>query len=335
MKTRSRRSPFHVHFENSTLLGPALAVTEKQIRDAFRRHPATSTTVRVTLGADGVGFADTIKSADVLFGWRFPRETLARDAPSLRWIHVYGAGVEHLRPLDWLPKWTVLTNSRGVHGKRASEFLLTAILMLNNRIPTVVGNQVRRKWRRVPNTGIAGKTLLILGVGQLGGSAARLARTMGVKVIGIRRSGKAHPHVDRMYRPQDLRKVLPQADFVLCSVPLTAETEGWIGRHELDLLKPGAGFINVGRANIVDYAALATKLRRNELSGAILDVVNPEPLPPSSPLWTTPNLLITPHSSTHDPERFMPRVLDQFVANLRRFIAGRPLLNQVNRRLEY
>jgi glyoxylate/hydroxypyruvate reductase len=253
----------------------------------------------------------------------------------LKWIHIHGAGVEHLRPFDWLPEQVILTNSRGVHGDRANEYLLMAILMLNNRVPRMVGNQVRRRWEQVYNTAIAGKTLLIVGVGHLGGGAARYAKKVGLKVIGVRRTGRPHRHVDRMYTPKDLPKLLPKADFVLCAVPLTSATQHLISRRELDLMKPSAGIINVGRAGVIDYEALAEKLGKDELSGAVLDVVPQEPLPPSSPLWKTPNLLITPHSSSDDEALYTPKTLDLFFRNVERFAARRPLVNRVNRELEY
>jgi phosphoglycerate dehydrogenase-like enzyme len=138
-----------------------------------------------------------------------------------------------------------------------------------------------------------------------------------------------------MVGPEDLHDVLPEADFLLVTAPLTAATRGLIGRRELDLLKPTCGFINMGRARVVDYDALVDKLARGELGGAILDVFDPEPLPPESRLWSTPNLLIVPHVSSDDAERYTPTVLDRFFANFARYLAGRPLRNCVDPRREY
>lgn len=324
-----------VHFENDTALGPVFAITEDRIRAALGRNKRAARLVDVSFGADGRNFDRRMKDADVLFAWRFPKEKIASAAPNLRWIHVHGAGVEHLRPFKWLPERVTLTNSRGVHGDRANEYLLMAILMLNNRVPSMVGNQMRRRWRQLYNTAIGGKTLLIVGVGHLGGGAARYAKKVGLKVIGIRRSGRPVRHVDEMHTPDRLHALLPRADFVLCAAPLTSETEHLIGKRELDLMKPTAGIINVGRAGVVDYKALAGKLRRNELSGAVLDVFSPELLPRSSPLWTVPNLVITPHSSSDDEELYTPDTLDLFFRNVERLAARRPLLNQVDRTMGY
>jgi len=138
-----------------------------------------------------------------------------------------------------------------------------------------------------------------------------------------------------MGKPGDLDRFLPRADIVLVTVPLTKETRQLVGKRELDLMKPEAGLINMGRARVVDYEALAAKLTREELSGAILDVFDPEPLPADSPLWTTPHLLISPHVSSDDVVQYVPRTLDLIFENVRRLLAGRPLKNRVVPEREY
>jgi phosphoglycerate dehydrogenase-like enzyme len=138
-----------------------------------------------------------------------------------------------------------------------------------------------------------------------------------------------------MYGPKDLKKVLPQADFVLAILPLTAETRGLLGRAELDLLPRHAGVINIGRGAVIDNDALADKLRKGELSGAVLDVFPEEPLPASSPLWATPNLIMSPHCAIDDASAYAERALDIFLGNLKRYLAGRKLVNLVDTRLGY
>ncbi len=132
-----------------------------------------------------------------------------------------------------------------------------------------------------------------------------------------------------MFTSGELHEVLPRADFVLITVPLTPETKGWIGREAFDLMKEGAGFINLGRARVVDYDVLRAKLKKGKLSGAILDVFDPEPLPKDSPLWSTPNLIMTPHVASDDDEHYMPRTLDLFFDNVQRYLVGMPLRNRV------
>ncbi len=334
-KTKNNRRPIRVHFENDPGLGPVFALTKERVRAALKRNPRAAKLVKASFGGGDGRFAENMRDADVLFAWRFPKDRIKRISPDLQWIHIHGAGVEHLRPFSWMPAQTRLTNSRGVHGDRANEYFLMTILMLNNRVPTMVSNQMRRRWEQVYNTAIAGKTLLIVGVGHMGGGAARYAKKVGLRVLGIRRTGQPHPHVDEMYRPNQLMKLLPRADFVLCATPLTSATEQMIGRRELRAMKPGAGIVNVGRAGIIDHEALAAMLKKGALSGAVLDVLPREPLPASSPLWKVPNLIITPHSSSDDEDLYTPRSLDLFFSNLERFAAGRTLLNEVNRKLEY
>jgi phosphoglycerate dehydrogenase-like enzyme len=270
----------------------------------------------------------------VLFGWDFDRKNLVKRAPNLKWVHAHGAGVNHLLPLDWLPKGAVLTNSRGVHGDRASEYAIMAVLALNNRLPEMFTNQRKSRWQQLYNTGIAGKTLLVVGVGSVGGGTAGFAKKFGMHTIGVRRTGKSHPDIDEMVKPRDLNRVIRKADFVLVTAPHTKDTHHMIGARQLDLMKKGAGLVNYSRANLVDYRALRRKLQRNELS-AVLDVFDPEPLPSSSPLWRTPNLIMTPHSSSDDTDQYTPLTLDLVFRNMARFLQGKPLHNRVRPELGY
>ena len=331
---RGRAKRIHLHIENGSELGSVFEATPRRVQEALARHPRLKGRLEITIGYDGDIIEREIGTADAIFAWNFDRKNLARRAPRLRWVHAHGAGVSHLMPLDWLPRGAVLTNSRGVHGPKADEYTTMALLMLNNNLPRTVTNQRRAKWEQPFNTGIAGKTLLILGVGHVGGGAAHWAKRFGLTVLGIRRTGKRHPDVDEMHPPSALKKLLPRADFVLVTAPLTAETRHMIGARELDLMKPGAGLVNYSRANLVDYGALAKRLRAGKLS-AILDVFDPEPLPRSSPLWNVPNLIITPHCSSDDREQYTPRTLDLVFRNMERFIEGKPLLNRVDPQLQY
>ena len=310
-------------------------MTPERLEAAARRHADVSKWVEASIGTDFDDFHAVIGELEVLVGWRFPSENLAERAPKLKWIHIWGAGVEHLLPLDWLPRGVTLTNNSGVHAPKAGEYMMMAILMLNNRIPTLVTSQHRAQWNEIFSTCVAGKTLAVVGVGQMGGAAAQRAKELGMRVLGVRRNARPHRYVDEMYGPDELDRLLPQADFVLVTAPLTRETRNLIGRRELDLMKPHAGIINLGRAQVVDYEALADKLHRGELGGAILDVFDPEPLPPDSPLWETPNLIITPHVASDDWNEYMPRTLDLVFENIRRYFDGRPLKNRVRRSLEY
>jgi len=221
-----------------------------------------------------------------------------------------------------------------VHGSRAHEYAIMAILMLNNRVPEMVTHQRAGRWQQVFNSGIEGKTLLLIGVGSVGSGIARWAKRFGMKVIGIRRTGKPRPYVDEMHKPAALKKLLPKADFVAVATPATSQTQQMLGEAELALLKKGAGLLNYSRAALVDYDALRKRLEKGEVS-AILDVFDPEPLPADSPLWKTPNLIITPHCSSDDTERYTPKTLELVFRQMERFLAGKRLTNVVDRHLEY
>jgi phosphoglycerate dehydrogenase-like enzyme len=175
----------------------------------------------------------------------------------------------------------------------------------------------------------------VLGAGAIGTEVARLSRALGVRVLGISRSGKANPAFHACFASQQLHDILPQADFLLILLPLTQETEGLIGRREFDLLPAHAGVINLGRGAVIDNDALADKLRKGELSGAVLDVYPEEPLPRSSPLWCTPNLIMSPHCAIDDAEHYAKRALEVFLANLCRYLNGETLINLVDKVLGY
>lgn len=329
-----RPSSIRVHIENSRKYASVFWITPERYEAGLARHAALAPRVETTIGWDLEDFDREMPTADVLVGWNFPRDDLARRAPKLRWIHLTGAGVEHLTPLQWLPPHVDLTNNSGVHAPKASEFGLTAILMLNSRIPAYATNQRHGTWEQTFTGPVAGKTLAIIGVGSIGGAVAKRAGQFGMTVLGVRRSRRPKAGIAEMFGPDALDKVLPRADFVLITAPLTSSTRGLIGRAQLDLMRPHAGLVNMGRAGIVDYEALADKLTRGELSGAILDVFDPEPLPAHSRLWTTPNLIVTPHVSSDAPD-YVDRTLDLFFSNLQRYLQGRPLRNRVDAVREY
>jgi phosphoglycerate dehydrogenase-like enzyme len=272
---------------------------------------------------------------DVLLNPKFPLRALDQVAPNLRWIHVTGAGIEPLLPLDWLPTRAVLTNNSGVHAEKIKESALMMLLMLNARLPEIASNQRKSLWRPIFTPAIRGRTVLIVGVGDMGGAVAAAARQLGLRVLGIRRSGNPHPDVDEMFRPDDLDVVLARADFVVLAMPLTTETSRMLDQRRIRMMKVGAGLINIGRAGLIDHQALIDALNTGHLPGAILDVFEQEPLPPDSPLWRTDNVLIMQHVTSDDEDEYLPKTLDLVFANAQRLIAGCDLLNAVDPQLGY
>ena len=324
-----------LHVDTARTMAPVFRIEEPLFLEAIKKFPDLTGVLETTIGHDLEGFEDALSQSDAIVAWKFPCDNLRERAPHLKWIHIIGAGAEHLMPLDWLPRGVVLTNNRGVHAPKAAEYAAMALLMLNSQMPALITNQRHRSWDRRFSTTLAGKTLLIVGVGNMGGAAARAARRLGLRILGIRRTARPHRAVHEMHGPEDLSQLLPKADFVLVATPLTGDTRHLIGRAEFDLMKPGAGFINIGRAAVVDYTALSEKLQTGEISGAVLDVFDPEPLPSSSPLWDVPNLIITPHVSSDDAARYAARTLDLVLQNVRRLAENRPLLNPVQRARQY
>lgn len=315
-------------------------ITRPLIGAALKRNPLPIG-IRTTLGIDLANLAPLatatafVSSNDVVTDALFPLRKLVEVAPRLEWIHITGAGVEPLLPLDWLPKGVTLTNNSGVHVPKVAEFAAMALLMLNARIPRMVTNKEHRQWSQIFTPSIVGKTVVIVGLGDMGGTAAREAKRLGLRVIGIRPSARPHRYADEVWEPRHLPRMMRRADFIFVTAPLTPASRHLVGRETLAAAKAGAGLINVGRAGVVDYDALRAALASGAISGAILDVFEPEPLPASSPLWRTPNLILMPHCSSDDLDRYMPRTLDLVFQNMRRLIAGRPLKNVVDRRRGY
>ena len=330
-----RMVAFRLHIKNNRAGEAVFRTTSAQYDAAAARHAQVASQVKPIIDWDLDNFDSSIEKAHGLVTYDLPTSDLALRAPDLKWIHIIGAGVEHLMPLDWLPPGVALTNSRGVHAQKAGEYAAMALLMLNAGLPKLAADQRARRWDPVFTPSIAGKTCLIVGVGQMGAAAARQAKALGLHVIGVRRHGRKSRFVDEMVGPNDLDRVLPLADFVIVTTPLTAETRGLIDDGRLGRMKAGAGLINIGRAAVVDYAALSARLRDGHLSGGVLDVFDPEPLPAGSPLWDTPNLIITPHVSSDDADGYVQGVLDIVFDNIGRTLAGRPLRNRVNHRLGY
>ena len=328
----------HIHVENRIAQDLVYHVTRERMDGALERHPEIAARIAATtISYDLEGFDDAVPTADVivlptpvLAEWRPSLYRLAELAPRLKFCFQTGAGAEKIMPLDWLPDGAVLTNNSGAHAEKAGEFMAMAILMLNNRLPHFITRQKAHDWDESYATHVGGKTLLVVGVGNMGGAGAAAAKKLGMHVIGVRPSGAPHQAVDEMATPDRLHEMLPRADFVLCATPLTAETRGMMGRAEFALMKPTAGLISMGRGAVIDNDALVEALSEKKIDGAILDVTDPEPLPADSPMWDVPNLVITPHMSSDDAELYIPNTLDVLFENLRRLLAGEPLLNQVD-----
>jgi phosphoglycerate dehydrogenase-like enzyme len=324
-----------VHIENTRKKASIFHITQERWNAACARHRRLARRLDASIGWDGDILDDVLGTAEIVVGVPASRDRLTARAPCLRWLHTTSAGVDGLLPLDWLPRNIAFTNNSGAHGVKAEQFVRMALTMLNSRMPEIIANQRARQWRELFSPSIVGKTALIVGLGDLGSGAARAARQLGLKVIGVRRHARKSRYVDAVHPYSRLDGLLPKADFVVLAVPLTSETRHLLNGRRLHLMKPAAGVINIARAQVADYDALQEKLRRGELAGAIFDVVDPEPLPADSPLWDTPNLVITPHISCDDGDHYVDISLDLWFENLARYLDQKPLKRRVDRRLGY
>ena len=329
-----KTNTYHLHLETDRTRREIYHLTEALWASAVTRHRTLAKKLRVTVGWNNEILDGALKTADFMINTTPPQEALRECAPRLKWIQTTSAGVDGLMPMTWLPQDITLTNNSGAHGAKAEESCAMALLMLQSRLPEIIRNQQDHAWKDVFSAPITGKTVVVVGFGDLGQGAGRAAKKLGLHVIAVTRSGKAAKPADRVVSSARIDSVLPKADFVIVTTPLTAQTRGMISRARLDLLKPGAGFINIGRAPVVDYAALREKLDSGALGGAVLDVFDPEPLPPDSPFWTTRNLIVLPHVSCDNP-RYIDRLFDFWFSNFERFLAGKKLKNIVDRKLGY
>jgi phosphoglycerate dehydrogenase-like enzyme len=331
--------PVHIHFETRANKHAVFHMTEPPIVAARARNAAAA--VSISLGEDPRDRSwlsratGLVTSNDVLLEHDFPRTDLATHAPRLRWIHIIGAGIEPLLPLDWLPHGATLTNNSGVHVEKSRESATMALLMLHGRVPALMTHQRRHQWQQIFTPRIAGGRLLVVGVGDMGGAVAAAGRALGLHVTGVRRSGAPHPEVEHMATPDALDALLPQADLVALAVPLTPGSHHLLDRRRLGLMKPGAGLYNIGRGGLIDHVALAECLASGAIGGAILDVFDPEPLPADSPLWDVGNLVVMPHVTSDDLDGYLPATYDLVFANALRLGKGEPLLNRVDPELGY
>lgn len=253
------------------------------------------------------------------------------NARGLRWIQFISSGVERGREIG-LPAGVPVTNSSGVKGPVIAEHAMTLLLALARRVPDFVDARKAGKWIRLDvhskMWGAEGKTLVIIGMGAIGHEIARKAKAFDMHVIGVSRAGKPGDNFDEVMGREHLREALARADAAVVCLPSDADTYHMIGAQELKALGPKGFFVNVARGEIVDEEALAAALAAKQIAGAALDVTDPEPLKPGSPLWTVDNVLLSPHVAGGGSTGY-ERFRELFADNLRRYRAGEPLRNLV------
>jgi len=310
-------------------------IKNSHFEKAFKKFPKIKEKVEIFIDWNEDNFNSSMSNSDILIAWNFPTSNLKKISPNLKWIHCISAGVEHLIPLNWMYEGLTLTNNSGVHSKKAGEYGLMSVLMLQNHLPKIVTNQKNKKFVSLFSNPIAGKTIVVVGTGSLGGAMIRLLAQLGPNIIGVNRKGGTVKGCSKVITVDKIDSVLPEADILYLATPETPETKNLISRERLDLLKPSCGIVNIGRQSAIDYDALCEKLTDKKIAGAILDVFTHEPIKPDSKLWGVPNLIITPHVSADDGESYVRLTLELFIKNLELFIAGKPLVNQIDKKLGY
>jgi phosphoglycerate dehydrogenase-like enzyme len=281
--------------------------------------------------------------ADVLLYSGFiggvPFKPLWERMKRVKWVHSLSAGVENALIPEFVNSPVPLTNARGVFAPSLAEFAILGMLYFFKRVRRLVDNQRAHKWDSFLVDWLRGKTMGVVGYGEIGRECARLAKALGVKIYATRRNperSQNDPIVDRMFPTTEFRQMLAEVDVVLAAAPLTPETNHMLSTAEFALMKPSAIVINVGRGPVVDEAALITALQKKQIVGAALDVFEAEPLAKDSPLWDMENVLISPHCAdrTTNPD-WLDLSAQCFVENVHRFVKGEPLKNLVDKKAGY
>ena len=294
----------------------------------------------VAVQGDELGKASDAEAAFGGFSAERLRAVLA-GVPKLRWVHTFSAGVDRHVPEMAKYERVLLTNNTGAYDVPIAEHVMAMIFAAAKRVPEHLVAQGRHEWQReVPHAEVRAATLVILGMGSIGSELARLACGVGMYVIGVRRDASRRdpspeaPAVDRIVSSDRFIEVAREADYLAVTAALTPQTRGMVSAEVLRVLKPTAWVINIARGPIVDEAALAAALKEKRIGGAALDVFETEPLPAESPLWSLDGAILTPHVSNSSP-KVRERSLALVVENVRRFKAGEPLLNLVDRAVGY
>ena len=312
----------------------AAAPFRPQDRAALEAAGGPYYTFIFTTSPDAVQLAQ----AEVILGDVPP--AAAACAPALKWLQLVSAGADAWTQTGSLPEQILLTNVSGAFGQAISEYVLALILMFEKQLHRYRDSQRQARWQDLGRQmSPEGQRVLVVGAGDIGCAVARLLKHAACHMVGIRRVPRAVPPMfDEMYTLEALDAQLPLADIVVCALPDTPATRGLFDRRRLSLLRPDALLINVGRGNLIDCEALAEQLTAGRLGGAALDVTDPEPLPPDHPLWRCPDAIITPHitgGSFGHLEATSDRICEICCENLRRYAAGQPLINLVDRQTGY
>ncbi|HEX3995721.1 MAG TPA: D-2-hydroxyacid dehydrogenase [Acetobacteraceae bacterium] len=317
-----------IHLQNP-VDDPLFDFSEAMWATAVARAPDTSGGHVISIGQTDADLTSAMTDAEALIcDVSVIKAQFPCAAPRLQLLFVTNAGLDRLAPFDWLPPGVILMNNRGTHAVKSGEFGIMAVLMLANRVPEMVTHQREGRWHKLWGAVVTAQPITIVGLGTLGGAVARHAAGFGMTVTGVRANPAPHPFCAQVMGVDGLDAALRGTKFLVLACPLTDATRSMIDRRRLALLPDGAGIVNIGRGELIDQDALCDQLDASRLSGAVLDVFDPEPIPPGHRLWTTRNLIISPHTSADDPATYNAISLDLFFENLRAWRNGNPLPNR-------
>lgn len=284
------------------------------------------------------GLSDALRGADALFVYDFLSNAVPAAWPAadrLRWLHIASAGVDPVLFPELRESDVTLTNSRGVFDDSIAEYVLGVVLTFAKDLSGSLRLQDRKEWRHRESERIAGKRAVVVGTGPIGRAIARMLRAAGMDVAGAGRTAReADPDFGTVHASAELNRHLPSFDYVVAVAPLTEQTKGLFDAEAFAAMAPHARFVNVGRGELVVTGDLVEALRAGRIAGAALDVFDTEPLPYDSPLWTMDDVLVSPHMSG-DFVGWREALVGVFADNYRRWRAGKPLRNVVDKRLGY
>lgn len=287
----------------------------------------------IIVGKDPLIWQSHLKDAEIIAGWKKGFEQYCISPESkLKWVQSWSAGVDSF-PLEVFKENDIaLTSANGVHTYPISETILSLMLAFTRKIPIYVKNQQKKVWHHQHlKLEMHEKTIGIIGVGNIGKETAKIAKSFGMTVLGVRHSGKPEEFVDEMYTTDQLNTILPKCDYVVITLPLTKETTRLFGAEQFNKMKPSAFFVNIGRGEIVIEEELIVALKEQKIAGAGLDVFETEPLQSNSPLWEMDNVIITPHTAGAT-ENYNKRVIENIlIPNLKSYLSGKmPAVNLVD-----
>lgn len=262
-----------------------------------------------------------LQEVEIIFGTPALVAKVVHHAPQLKWVQSTYAGVEQLCQ-PGLPRSYLLTGIKGLFGSFMREYVFAYILARERSLLETHENQQKKIWSRINYRSLKNVTIGIVGLGSIGSQIARTARHFDMRVLGMKRTADLVDYVDHQYMTNEREAFLPQLDYLVLVLPDTPESRHFISAEELSLLPPRAVLINVGRGSSVNQPDLIRALESGQISGAVLDVFEHEPLPEDSPLWAMENVMVTPHNSAYS---FPDQIADIFAANYARYMAGSPL----------